>query len=180
MRDKKHIIWSDLNLDMENWRSDLETDYPGRTEDEYFSLMYEINREYLEDERMNLDIQLPVPIIVCADLGLWNGRKMAYRIIESGNIRDCLFSGCDYNEWYVDRLGDLRCTAVHHDGTNRYLYRAVKESVSEEQLEHLQEKLYCGRATRGDITRLTCRLGDEIAAVYGFDIVKKRQAVMER
>ena len=180
MRDRKHVIWSNLNLDMEKWRSDLEMEYPGGTEEEYFSLMHETNREYLEDERMNLDIPLSMPIIVCADLGLWNGRKKGYKMIESGNIRDCLFSECDCNEWYVDRLGDLRCTAVHHDGTNRYLYRAVKENVTEEQLGHLQKKIYYGRATRRDITRYTRRLGDEIAAVYGFDIAKKKQVEMER
>lgn len=180
MRDIKHVIWSNLNLDMETWRSELEAEYPGRTEEEYDALMYEINRGNLEDERLNLDILLSTPIIVCADLGLWNGRRMGYKMIESGNIRDCLFSECDYNEWFVDRLGDLRCTAVHHDGTNRYLYRALKENVSEEQLEQLQEKLYFGRAIRRDITRLTRRLGDEIAAVYGFTIVKQKKMAMER
>lgn len=180
MRDRKYVIWSNLDLDLKNWRSDLEMEYPGGTEEEYFSLMHETNQEYLEDERMNLDIPLSMPIIVCADLGLWNGRKMGYQMIESGNIRDCLFSECDCNEWYVDRLGDLRCTAVHHDGTNRYLYRAVKENVTEEQLGYLQEKIYYGRATRRDITRYTRRLGDEIAAVYGFDIAKQRQMAVER
>ncbi len=180
MRDRKYVIWSNLDLDLKKWRSDLEMEYPGGTEEEYFSLMHETNREYLEDERMNLDIPLSMPIIVCADLGLWNGRKMGYQMIESGNIRDCFFSECDCNEWFVDRLGDLRCTAVHHDGTNRYLYRAVKENVTEEQLGHLQEKIYYGRATRRDITRYTRRLGDEIAAVYGFNIAKKKQVEMER
>ena len=180
MRDRKYVIWSNLDLDLKNWRSDLEMEYPGRTEEEYVSLMHETNREYLEDDRMNLDIPLSMPIIVCADLGLWNGRKMGYQMIESGNIRDCFFSECDCNEWFVDRLGDLRCTAVHHDGTNRYLYRAVKENVTEEQLGHLQEKIYYGRATRRDITRYTRRLGDEIAAVYGFNIAKKKQVEMER
>lgn len=30
------------------------------------------------------------PILVIADLGLWNGRRMGYKEIPSGNIRDCL------------------------------------------------------------------------------------------
>ena len=77
-------------------------------------------------------------------------------------------------EWYVDKYGDLRADATHHDGTNHYLYRVFKDGVSETQMENLRDKIYHGKATRADITRLTRRLGDEIAAVYGFDIPKQR------
>ncbi|MFR5584234.1 MAG: hypothetical protein ACLTLQ_10830 [[Clostridium] scindens] len=35
-------------------------------------------------------------------------------------------------------------------------------------IELLKEKLYRGTATRADITRVTRRLGDDIAKVYGF------------
>ena len=37
-------------------------------------------------------------------LGLGNGRRMGYKEIPSGNIRDCLYSDTDYSTWYVDRL----------------------------------------------------------------------------
>lgn len=77
-------------------------------------------------------------------------------------------------EWYVDKYGDLRADAIHHDGTNHYLYRVFKDGVSETQIENLQEKVYRGRATRADITRLTKRLGDDIAKVYGWNIPKQR------
>ncbi len=170
MEAEKHVIWSDLNLDYEDWREFLEEEYPGRTEDEYRMLMYELNADYLDDERSNLNIQLSMPILVCADLGLWNGRKTGYKMIDSGNIRDCLSDGCDYNEWFVDQKGDLRCTAVHHDGTNHYLYRAVREGIPDWMIGRLQDKLYDGKATEADIARVTRRLGDEIAAVYGYDI----------
>ena len=49
--------------------------------------MYEINNRYLDDERVNLNIQLDQPILVIADLGLWNGRRTGYQEISSGNIR---------------------------------------------------------------------------------------------
>lgn len=180
MKQDKHIIWSDMSLDYEDWRSDLEAEYPDLSEPERVALMYEINAEYLEDERSNLNVQLSTPILVCADLGLWDGRKIGYRMIGSGNLKDCLSNSCDYNEWFVDKRGDFCCTAVHHDGTNHYLYRAVKENASEAQVERLQEKLYNGTATRADITRVTRRLGDEIASVYGFSLSQRRQQAMER
>lgn len=175
MTDEKHIIWSNYHLDYADWKEDLEAEYPDLSEEERISLMYEINDEYLGDERINLNIQLSQPILVVADLGLWYGRRTGYREIQSGNIRDCLYSEMDYATWYVDRRGDLRCDAVHHDGTNHYLYRVYKDDVRESQIELLKEKLYNGTATRADITRVTRRLGDEIARVYGFSIPRQRQ-----
>lgn len=171
----RHIIWSNYDLDYEDWRDDLEAEYPDLTEGERIALMYEINGDYLDDERMNLDVQLSQPILVIADLGLWHGRRMGYKEIASGRISDCLYSDTDYSTWYVDRLGDLRCDAIHHDGTNHYLYRTYKPGVRQSQIEKLKEKLYFGTATRADITRITRRLGDYIAKVYGFSILRQRQ-----
>ena len=152
MKEERHVIWSNYGLDYEDWRDDLEAEYPDLSEDERISLMYEIN-----------------------------GRRMGYKEIPSGNIRDCLYSDTDYSTWYVDRLGDLRCDAIHHDGRNFYLYRVYKDSASPSQIELLKEKLYRGIATRADITRVTRRLGDDIAKVYGFSIPRQRQAAaMER
>ncbi|MBR0162424.1 MAG: hypothetical protein IJQ02_14240 [Oscillospiraceae bacterium] len=172
----RHIIWSNYALDYEDWRVDLEAEYPDLTEDQRIALMYEISGDYLDDERANLNIQLSHPILVIGDLGLWNGRKSGYKEIASGNIRDCLYSDTDYSTWYVDKQGDLRCDAVHHDGTNHYLYRSYKDGVRDSQINLLKDKLYNGTASRADITRITRRLGDEIARVYGFSIPRVRGA----
>ena len=181
MKEDRHIIWSNYDLDYEDWRDDLEAEYPELTEDQRIALMYEINGDYLDDERVNLNIQLSQPILVIGDLGLWHGRRSGYKEIESGNIRDCLYADTDYSTWYVDKLGDLRCDAIHHDGTDHYLYRAYKDGVRESQIDLLKDKLYRGIATRADVTRITRRLGDDIARVYGFSIPRARQApVMER
>ena len=175
MNSDKHIIWSNYDLDYENWRDDLEAEYPDMSEEERISLMYEINGNYLDDERANLSIQLSQPILMIADIGRWDGRYSRYGEIKSGKISDCLYSELDYATWYVDKLGDLRCDAIHHDGTNHYLYRVYKPGIRESQIDLLKEKLYEGKATRADITRITRRLGDEIAKVYGFSIPKQRQ-----
>lgn len=175
MEDTDRLIWSNYEIDYEDWRDDLEEEYPDLTEEERISLMYETNNDYLDDERCNLDIQLPRPILIVGDIGRWNGRVMGYKEIKSGNIRDCLVSDTDYSTWYVDKNGDLRCTAIHHDGTNYYLYRTYKNGVSAEQIENLKWKIYNGKATRADITRLTRRLGDEIGRVYGWEFPQRQR-----
>ena len=171
--DNKHIIWSDINLDLDDWIDALRETMPYAPEDELYAEMLKTNAENLDDERYNLNIQLPQEILVIADLGLWNGRVMGYKEIKSGNIKDCLYSEADMNEWYVDKNGDLRCTAIHHDGTNHYLYRTFKSNVTDTQKENLLYKIYEGKATRQDITRLTSRLGDEIGKVYGWNFPKR-------
>ena len=173
----RHIIWSDISLDLDDWRESLEELYPGYSDDELYDIMVKSNAENLYDERVNLNIQLSQPIIVIGDLGRWNGRVSGYKMIDSGNIKDCLYSDTDYTEWYVDKYGDLRADAIHHDGTNHYLYRVFKDTATESQIEGLKDKIYYGTATRADITRVTRRLGDEIAAVYGFDIPRQKKNI---
>ena len=178
----RHIIWSNMNLEADDWRDSYKEyleinglDDDPNDENKLYEYMVEANDDYLSDERRNLDIQFSQPIIAIGDLGRWNGRVTGYKMIDSGNITDCLYSDTDYTEWYVDKNGDLRANAVHHDGTNHYLYRVFKDGVTDTQIENLQDKIYNGKATRADITRVTKRLGDDIAGVYGFPIPKQRQ-----
>ena len=178
----RHIIWSNMNLEADDWRDSYKEyleinglDDDPNDENKLYEYMVEANDDYLSDERRNLDIQFSQPIIAIGDLGRWNGRVTGYKMIDSGNITDCLYSDTDYTEWYVDKYGDLRANAVHHDGTNHYLYRVFKDGVTDTQIENLQDKIYNGKATRADITRVTKRLGDDIAGVYGFPIPKQRQ-----
>lgn len=163
----EHTIW-DSRPDYEDWRADMEAEYPEMTEDERYGRMLEINADYLDDERANLNVPMGMPILLIADIGRWDGRYSGYGVIRSGNIRDCLRSDMDDCRWYVDELRDLRCRAAHHDGVNNYLYRIFKDGVTTEQMDNLLYKIYCGTATRRDIMRLTRRLGDAIAEVYGW------------
>lgn len=173
---KRHIVWSNLNMDFSAWKDDLIQEYPTYSEDALYEKMVEINDEYLNDERMNLNIQLPGQIIVIADLGLWDGHRSAYKEIKSGNIKDCLYSSTDMTEWYVDNSGDFRAEAVHHDGTNTYLYRVFKVDISDEEIEAFKEKIVMGKLNEEEIDRYTDKIGVKIAEVYGFDIPKEQKA----
>lgn len=174
---KKHLIWSNRNLDIKDWEDGLREhyeinglDYDAYDESDHDNTMWELNNMYLDDERCNLDIQLHEDIIVIADLGLWHGRRIGYKIIESGNIKDCLYdNNCIYCEWYVDDEGELRFYGSHHDGTNHYFYRVFKSCTTDDERDDLMNALYHGRPNAQELTsKYTERLGDYIGDVYGW------------
>lgn len=78
MKEQHHVIWSNRDLDYDDWKDDLEAQYPDLSDSERYALMYEINNGYLEDERVNPDIPLGTPILLIAALGRWNGRFPGY------------------------------------------------------------------------------------------------------
>lgn len=167
---KEFVIWSDMDLNFEDWRADLEAEYPEYDEDELYQLMYDMNNEHLDDERLNLRKHADGEIVIIADLGRWNGRFSGYKELHSDLISDCLSTSCDYAKWYVDELGDLRCDTAHHDGRDYLLYRQWRTGLSRTQKENFLQKIYDDNVTRRDINRYTKRLGDIVANVYGFSI----------
>lgn len=168
----KNIIWDNWDIELEQWEDFLTEEYPEVTdENKQWELVTDLNNAYLEDERTNLDIQLNNDIIVIADLGLWNGRRQGYRIIKSGNIKDCLYDNCDYITWYCDRY-NFRANAIHHDGTNHYLYRVFRDEITEKQKENFLYNVYNGRLNQRMIRRYTKSIQPYIARVYGWKEAK--------
>lgn len=117
----KHIIWTN-NVDDSYFDYYFNEEQSDLSEERKAEIISSLLDSSLEDERANLDIVLDSPIIVIGDIGRWNGRVAGYKIIKSGNIKDCLCSDTDFVEWYVDEDGDLKCTASHHDGINSKKY----------------------------------------------------------
>lgn len=175
---KKHTIWSNYSLELNlDWCQDIreiwETngiDPSTKFENDYIDEMYRLNSEYLDDERCNLNIPTEGRIIEIADIGLWNGRRTAYKLLDSHNINACLEfeKDCDFAEWYVDRYNDLRSSQTHHDGSHFIRYREVKPTTTSDQLDVLCWKIYNGKATARDIIRYTRSLGKRIKQIYGW------------
>lgn len=103
------LIWSNFHTDFEDWKESTSEDYEDYSEDRLYEIFCEAISDNLDDERCNLDIQLSSPILVIGDLGLWYGRRTGYKEIESGNIRDCLYSDTDYTT-YSPIISILTCT----------------------------------------------------------------------
>ena len=169
---KKHIIWSNMNLDIEDWREDYKescenNDMEYDPNDEYaiYEWMMETNNEYLDDERMNLNKVVDGRILVIGNLGLWNGRVQGYKIIGSGKISDILYSECDYAEWYGDGY-NIRSVGVHHDGRNYAEYRVIRE---DRNIKNLLDDIYDGKEiSRAKLNYYTKSLYPAVAKVYGW------------
>lgn len=173
--EKEYVVWSNLSDNVSKYIEDLKLDFPEYTENQLYESAYEALDTWLEDEHHNLNIPTDGQILVIADLGLWNGRKSGYRILNEKNINACFGTHYDYTKWYVDKYGDFRCMDIHHDGTNHYLYREIKQGISAKSMESLLSKIYGGTVTRADITRCTKRLGDRIGKVYGWDFPNRKR-----
>lgn len=167
---KKFDIWnSEINL--EEWKDFLEEDRElnpdlyEEGEDGYLRVC-EINSAYLEDERINFDKKLENPILIIADLGLWNGRAAAYKILVSGNLKDILcaqVNGMSENHWYCDGY-NICCDETHHDGTNHYLYREIRNM---DNIEHFLELIYQKQDWKSCLNYYTRSIAKDVGRIYG-------------
>lgn len=168
---KKRIIWSNMNINPDDWKEGYkeiaeENGWEEDTNDENNLWRYideELDR-YRDDERMNLDVPTNGRILAIADLGLWNGRKQGYKILdESANS---IFSiSEDYNEYYSDGY-NIRANCTHHDGTNYILYRVIRE---DRHIQNLLDAIYNGEEiTRQKLNYYTKSLHPYVRRVYGW------------
>ena len=117
-----------------------------------------------EDECLNLNKELKNDILCIANLGLWHGRCSGYKMLDN-NLKSTLYQAQgDYYHLYYDGY-NLVAEDAHHDGTNYYTFRLVKDGVN---INNLLDKLYSGTATNADINRYTKSLRSEVKAIYGW------------
>ena len=172
---KKHIIWSNTDLDIKDWKDGYKEyleinemdDKDPDDEDAIYEWMVETNDMYLDDEHANLNKEIDGRILVIADLGLWNGRKQGYKLL--GTNINTIFNinsrGFDYAEFYGDGY-NIRATEHHHDGTNHYLYRVIRE---DRNIDNLLNAIYNGEEiTNSKLNYYTKSLYKDVANVYGW------------
>ena len=160
----KRTLWSNTYETIEGIEKDVlenPEDFPNADEHNAWSIACEINDDYLDDERMNLDKELGTNLVMIGRLGLWNGTRTGWKHIHGTNLND-IFNGTvgDYVTWYVED-DEIKCEDIHHDGTNYYTYRAIKSDLSEWEFDELM-------AEGKNIDELTEKLGHYVAEIYGF------------
>ena len=116
-------------------------------------------------------------IICIADLGLWNGRHSAYKLLGEG-LANALYVGrdCEYIKFYIDGKGNFRSSQTHHDGTNKLLFREIKDGVTETAIRNFCSKIYQGSISSADIARYTKAIGHYFYEYMGLDVVYRLEA----
>lgn len=164
----RKTIWSNYYEDVEACEREIRMEHPELSEDEVRTQAWELLWCALNDERLNLDIPLENRVIIIAELGLWDGKRNAYKEIAPRTIGGCLIEHEDFCRWYVDGRNDLCCNATHHDGTNHYMYREWKPGLSQKQKDNFYKKILQGKADRDCINNYTRSIGKRICDVYGW------------
>lgn len=132
----------------------------------------ESNAHYLDeliDELRSLTDKPVSRTIICfGDLGLWSGRQYAIKTFSGKyGYSQLFYSSCEYSTWFIDKNFDLRYVGSHHDGDNYYLYRAIKNNLSERQLENLFRIASRKKLTRSQLNCYTQPIGNEIMKMIG-------------
>ena len=165
----KNIIWSNLNINIDEWQDyikEIENEQ-GEKLDEYEKMQKIANLldEYFQDELVNLNIKTDNKIIAIANLGLWNGRKKGYKILDN-NVNSILNSfGCDHIEIYADKY-NIKFKGIHHDGRNYIEFREIREGVN---IDNLLNDIYSSKEiSRQKLNYYTKSIRHYVADVYGW------------
>lgn len=168
---KKKIIWSNIDLNVDDWK-DAYKEYlkadelDGDPEDEnaLYEWVVDTNNLYLEDEYDNLNIPTEGRILMIADLGLWNGRSQGYKVL-GRNANNIFSMHYDYTEWYFDGH-NVRAIDHHHDGTNTYLYRIIRE---DKNIDNLLDDICSGKKiSRQKLNYYTKSMRSCVQEAYGW------------
>lgn len=170
---KKLAIWSNRDIDFDAWKDSLieyqkENEYDNPedvTDSDVYNFIEESLSNQLDDERWNLNVTTDGRILVIATLGLWNGMKQGYHILGIRNVNAIFSHHYGYTEWYSDGY-NIRAIDVHHDGTNYYEYRVIRE---DRNIQNLLDAIYNGEEiTRKKLNYYTKSLHPYVAKVYGW------------
>ena len=168
MREK--VLWCNFEIDEDDWKDGIDwfLEDEGKTfndidDSKVMEIIYDLLDIEIDDIRTNLDITLSNPILVICDIGRWNGRVTGYKIINSGNIKDIFFSDCDFCKWYSDGY-NLKFIGHHHDGTNYYEYREIKNM---DNIDNLLDRIVEGKEiSRALLSYYTKSILPEIKDIY--------------
>lgn len=94
-------------------------------------------------------------ILVIAYLGLWDGKHTGYKLLTGHKINSIfdVIQG-DYFEMYIDENGEIMARDSHHDGTNHYIFREVRENVD---ITNLLDNLLNDRLTSRQLGACTTK-----------------------
>lgn len=170
-RRRAGLIWDGQIYDFtelaKELKEDYEEDYPDKSDEWWEDFAREYNDNCLDDERRNLDIELDGKIVVIADpFGLWNGNVKGIKVLNTSNIKDIFCSFCNGEMKFYSDGYNIVADEIHHDGTNHYIYREVRDGVD---IDNLIYKYKNGEeVTNKMINYYTKSIVKPVSDVYGW------------
>ena len=166
---REHTIWcndpDEICAIMDGMNSELEPGVDPYT----YNDAAKICNEYRQDEIANLRSANGSPILVIANLGLWDGRHQGYKVLQKlTSVLKNLPNYDAYIRFYVDDAGEFRARMAHHDGVNYYLYRERRPDCSDEDWDSLKDAIYNNEEYSNLLELCTMKLGPKIQKVYGW------------
>lgn len=161
----KNKIWDNSYEEIVRYAKKLskEEGYKGKSKEELIEAArnhINMDYQYLQDD---LDQMTEGQILVIADLGLWNGRRTGYKILNR-NLRSILVAQGDTYTVGFHR-GNIKAIDVHHDGVNYYEYREIRP---EKDITKLTKRLYEGEpVSREMINAYTKSLKEPVEEALG-------------
>lgn len=123
------------------------------------------NKKALYKIKEELNIQLDEQIVLVANIYDSNGKETGYgyRLIESGNIADCLVTEEDVLfRYYINKLGNLCATLTYENGHDDQVFRVWKPGISKQMRKNFLTKVCEGKVTTMDLWRYTASVGEYI------------------
>lgn len=126
----RQYIWNNEDCDNESLKSDREVASGVEISNEEW---VEIVHNRLNNARNELDIEVQGVIVCFAIMGLWHGSVPGSSVYGS-KVSSILYSF--YEPCWFGEDGDIRGIMIHHDGTNRVLYRIAPDMETAKELAH--------------------------------------------
>ncbi len=173
--DSKYVIWSNLDLKLDDWRERVLENNPELSGDESAmeKRMGELNNLLLLDARINFDEELDGPILAIGEVRVGEESAPVYKLYPSGNPSAIFYTDSIGAEWYVDTDGELKSLHRYPGGTVQVRYRVFKQNTEPAIQQRLMELIGGGLAPEELIREHTDRLGDHAAKIYKLDLPKE-------
>ncbi len=172
---ERYIIWSNLDLRLDDWRERVLADDPSLAGDEarMEKRMVELNNLRLLDARINFDEELDGPILAMGEVRVGEESAPVYKLYPSGNPTSIFYTDSPFAEYAVDEDGELRSIHRYPGGTITVRYRVFKQNTEPEIQQRLCELIGGGVAPEELIRAHTDRLGEHAAKIYKLEIPKE-------
>lgn len=163
-----YVIYDDYNVNEKDYLEEFKES--GLADFDDF-IINELFNQYQETFNHDLDINLNSDIICIANLGFWNCRTTASKIL-SPNIGKSItrvFSDDEiFRKIYVED-DEVKAIGYHHDNHHNYLFRVIKDTALLKDVRALEQLIKDGKDYTNLLNKCTESIAPTVNKVYGWN-----------